>query len=316
MIGHFAKDQLIVDGHAETASGGGVYYGSVALRHLGLRVAVVTRLHPDDFPRLDEMRQGGAPGDVDVFATPAPATSGIANYYNSQNMERRICKPLGFAGPFTRADIAAALESLGPPRAIIIASIIAGEVDLPLLKWLATEAINPPSTGGQRSEILPNGGVSGGGIGLDVQGFIRVREDDRLVFRPWETMAEALAHVTYLKADRAEAESLTGETSLHKAARALAAYGPREIVLTQSSGVTVYDAAHDAFHTAPFTSRSLAGRTGRGDTCFATYIGKRLTLPPAEATRWAAAVTTLKQEKPGPWRGEEDAVKALLEKRP
>ncbi len=133
MIGHFAKDQLIVDGHAETASGGGVYYGSIALRHLGLRVAVVTRLHPDDFPRLDEMRQEDAPGGVEVFAIPAPETSGIANTYNSQDMERRICQPLGFAGPFTRTDITTALKADIAPRAIIIASIIAGEVDLPLL---------------------------------------------------------------------------------------------------------------------------------------------------------------------------------------
>jgi sugar/nucleoside kinase (ribokinase family) len=305
MIGHFAKDQLIVDGHAETASGGGVYYGSIALRHLGLRVAVVTRLHPDDFPRLDEMRQEG----VQVFAIPTPETSGIANTYNSQDMERRICKPLGFAGPFTRADITAALKTDIAPCVIIIASIIAGEVDLPLLKWLATEAFTPPHHRGTSVGDL----VQQGGIGLDVQGFIRVREGDNLVFRPWENMAEALAHVTYLKADRAEAESLTGETSLREAARTLASYGPREIVLTQSSGVTVYDAAHDAFHTAPFTSRSLAGRTGRGDTCFATYIGQRLTLSPAEATRWAAAVTTRKQEQPGPWRGAKAAVAAMLE---
>jgi hypothetical protein len=277
-------------------------------------------------------------GGVEVFATPAPETSGIANFYSSQDMERRICKPLGFAGPFTRENIAVALQSLGPPRAIIIASIIAGEVDLPLLKWLATEAVNPPHQGtsvdvqrdlaqregvgrratrphptGQRPHPTGRGPhPTWGKVGLDVQGFIRVREGDSLVFRPWETMAEALAYVTYLKADRAEAESLTGETNLREAARKLATYGPREIVLSQSSGVTVYDAAHDAFYTAPFTSRSLAGRTGRGDTCFATYIGKRLTLPPAEATRWAAAVTTLKQEQPGPWRGSEAAVTELL----
>ena len=49
MVGHFAKDLLVVDGRAEAASGGGVYYGSIALRRLGLSVAVVTRLHPADF---------------------------------------------------------------------------------------------------------------------------------------------------------------------------------------------------------------------------------------------------------------------------
>ncbi|MDY7042310.1 MAG: carbohydrate kinase, partial [Chloroflexota bacterium] len=145
MIGHFARDKLVVDGKGQTASGGGVYYGSVALRRIGLRVAVVTRLHPDDFPRLDELRSEG----VQVFAAPAPQTSGIENTYTSADMERRTCKPLGFAGPFRREEI----PDLSA-RVYMITPIIAGEVDLSLLKSLAAR----------------------GPVGLDVQGFVRVRE--------------------------------------------------------------------------------------------------------------------------------------------
>ena len=295
MIGHFARDRLIVDGgHPENttsdrkssiriASGGGVYYGSIALGCIGLDVAVATRLHPDDFPRLDEMKRAG----VRVFATPAPETSGIENRYNSADMERRVCKPLGFAGPFCREDI----PHLSA-RVTMIVPIIAGEVDLPLLRWLATR--DP----------------AGGSIGLDVQGFVRVRqggsesdgdEGPHLVFRQWPDIAEGLALVTYLKVDRAEAELLTGQTDLQAAARQLAAYGPREVIVTQSSGITVY--AGGRIYEAPFTPRSLAGRTGRGDTCFATYVGRRLSASAEEACRFAAAVTTLKQEQPGPWRG-------------
>ena len=270
MIGHFAKDQVIVDGQGQTVPGGGVYYGSVALRRLGASVAVVTRLHPDDFPLLDELKQEG----ILVFATPAPETSGIANYYRSADMERRICQPLGFAGPFAAGEIPDI-----PARIYIIASIIAGEVDLPLLAALARR----------------------GPVALDVQGFVRVRDGGDLVFRQWAGMEQGLSLVTYLKVDRAEAELLTGQTDLHAAARQLASYGPREIVLTQSSGVTVW--AGGQIYEAPFTPRSLAGRTGRGDTCFASYLGWRLKASPQEAARVAAAVTTLKQERPGPWKG-------------
>ena len=279
MIGHFAKDILVVDGKSESASGGGVYYGSVALRHLGVRVAVATRMHPDDFPRLEELRREG----VDVFAVPAGETSGIENIYRSSDMERRICRPLGFAGAFRAAEIPSVSA-----RVILLSPIIAGEVDLPLLKVLAAR----------------------GPVGMDVQGFVRVRQGDELVFRQWPDMAEGLSHVTYLKVDRAEAELLTGEADLEAAARKLATFGPREIVLTQSSGVTVY--AEGRLSQAPFTSRSLVGRTGRGDTCFSTYIGSRLRTSPEEACRWAAAVTTLKQEHPGPWRGNVSEVEALL----
>ena len=52
MIGNFARDKLIVDGVEEIASGGGVYYGSVVIHRLGLKVGVITRLHPADFPHL------------------------------------------------------------------------------------------------------------------------------------------------------------------------------------------------------------------------------------------------------------------------
>ena len=270
MIGHFAKDRLVVDGQGESASGGAVYYGSVALRRLGVRVAVITRLRADDFPLLDELKQEG----VLVFATPAPETSGIANYYRSDDMERRICRPLGFAGPFGPQDI----PDIGA-RIYVASSIIAGEIDLELLKMLARR----------------------GPVALDVQGFVRVRDGGELVFRQWPDMTEGLSHVTYLKVDRTEAKLLTGLDDMTQAAKRLADYGPREIVLTQSSGVTVLADGH--IYQAPFTPRSLKGRTGRGDTCFATYLGGRLDASPEEAIRLAAAVTTLKQEVPGPWRG-------------
>lgn len=279
MIGHFAKDRLVVDGHEETASGGAVYYGSMALQRLGVQVAVVTRLHPDDFPMLDELRQEG----VQVFATPALETSGIINIYNSADMERRICKSIGFAGPFKTEDI----PNLSA-RIYVAAGIIAGEIDLALLRSLA-----------QR-----------GPVAIDIQGFVRVRDNGELVFRQWADIAEGLSYVTYLKVDRAEAELLTGQTDLQLAARQLAEYGPREIVITQSSGVTVF--AEGNIHQAPFTPHSLNGRTGRGDTCFATYLGKRLSVTPQAACRFAAAVTTLKQEQPGPWNGNlADAEKLL-----
>ncbi|MGC8782289.1 MAG: PfkB family carbohydrate kinase, partial [Anaerolineae bacterium] len=180
--------------------------------------------------------------------------------------------------------------------------IMAGEIDLALLKRLAARARDRSFPAANADRMCPPG------VALDVQGFVRVRVGNELLFRPWADMAEGLAQVTYLKVDRAEAEALTGESdlapgssALARAAARLAAYGPREIVLTQSAGVTVYAAGQLYF--APFTPRSLAGRTGRGDTCFATYLAKRLTSSPEEACRWAGIVTSLKQETPGPWRG-------------
>lgn len=282
MVGNFAKDKLIVDGVEEIASGGGVYYGSVVAERLGARVAVVTRLHPDDFPRLEELRAEG----VQVFATPAAGTSGIANYYSSSNMETRISKPIGFGGKYSLAEIPD-LKT----KVIYLTPLFAGEADLALLQALSKRAP----------------------VAMDIQGFVRVPVENDLIFQPWAEMVAGLKCITYLKVDKAEAEFLTGLSDLNAAAIQLHSLGPEEIILTQSSGVTVY--ADGEFHTAPFTPRSLAGRTGRGDTCFSTYITKRLSADAETACRWAGVVTSLKQEVPGPWKGTYAEVEPKLNNR-
>jgi sugar/nucleoside kinase (ribokinase family) len=279
MIGNFAKDKLIVDGVEEIASGGGVYYGSVVARRLGLEVGVITRLHPADYPRLEELRAEG----IEVYAIPAEGTSGIANYYQSEDMERRITKPIGFGGQYQ-------LEQLPDWQAkvIMLTPLYAGEVDLDFLKALAS-----------RSPVA-----------MDIQGFLRVPRVEDLIFEPWDQLAEGLQYVHALKVDRAEAEFVTGRTDVKAAARKLARFGPKEIVLTQSSGVTVL--SDGQFYEAPFTPRSLIGRTGRGDTCFSAYIAMRQSSSAEVACQWAGVITSLKQKKPGPWKGTRSEVENIL----
>jgi len=279
MIGNFAKDLLIVDGVEEIASGGGVYYGSVVVKRLGREAGVITRLHPDDFSRLNELKAEG----IAVHATAAQGTSGIANYYQSNDMERRITRPIGFGGKYSLDDLPE-----WQAEVIMLTPLYAGEVDLTFVQTLAERAP----------------------VAMDIQGFIRVPRKNDLVFRPWAEMAEGLKNVTFLKVDRAEAEFITGLTDLQAAARRLAGFGPKEIVLTQSSGVTVF--ADGRFYETPFTPRSLAGRTGRGDTCFSSYIAMRQSVSPKVACQWAGVITSLKQEKPGPWRGTTEEVEEIL----
>jgi sugar/nucleoside kinase (ribokinase family) len=279
IIGHFAKDKIIVRSEERVSCGGSVYYGAIALRQMGLRVAVITRLKQDDFVLLDELKDEG----ILVFAQPSEQTSGIENTYVTEDMDRRLCKPLGFAGPFRiqdLPDIQARTSLVGP--------IMAGEVDIPLIRVLSSR----------------------GTVALDAQGFVRVREGEALVFRDWLQKREGLALVDVLKVDTAEAEVLTGQTGVHQAMRELADYGPKEIMLTRPQGILVY--AGGEFHQAPFNPREMRGRTGRGDTSFAAYLGRRLTSDPAEACRFAAAMASLKLEQAGPFRGSMEDVERVL----
>lgn len=150
-----------------------------------------------------------------------------------------------------------------------------------------------------------------GPLALDAQGCLRQRIGNELVTAGWPWADQALPLVHYLKVDDREALALTGEEDHRRATEKLAANGPKEIVLTRQEGVLVL--AEERFYEALFRPRSLAGRTGRGDTCFSAYLGWRLLGDtPEEAARFAAALTTLKLEQPGPFRGSLDEVRRLM----
>lgn len=273
MVGHFAKDMIVVDGVEEICAGGAVYYGAVVLKRLGLEVGVASRGNPEDYPSLQPLMDMGIEFDLH----PAQQSSGCINIYNSADMDHRICKLFGFAGEIPYEDIPDVNAKI-----IAILPIIAGEVSLDTLIKLSRKAP----------------------IALDVQGFVRVPEGDDLLFKPWKDMEEGLKYVTFLKVDSAEAEYLTGEKDLEKAAKILAGYGPKEIVLTQKKEILVY--ADGKFYRAPFLPKNLSGRTGRGDTCITSYIGSRIKHDPERSCQIAGIITSMKQEVPGPWTGDID----------
>ncbi|NOZ73569.1 MAG: carbohydrate kinase [Chloroflexi bacterium] len=279
MIGHVTRDRLVINGRTETGAGGAVYYGSIPLSRLGVSTLVVTRLHPGDKALLADMRAAG----VQVHAIASDHTSEMENVYQSADQERRQARALNFAGSYNLRDIPDV-----HPRVILITPLAAGEVDLDLLRALAKRGI----------------------IALDVQGFVRVREGEQLVFRDWSQKRIGLAHVRFLKLDLAEGEVLTGFQDPQCIVETVANWGPREVMLTYPGAVMVYAEGH--IYQAPIAPRRKNGRTGRGDTCFATYIGCRLRMEPPEAVRFAAALTSLKLEKPGPWKGNVASVEEWL----
>ena len=278
LLGHFAKDKDVIDGKERNVFGGAVYYGAFPLNMMGIKVAVVTRLAREDFPELSVFEKAGIP----VFAKESPQTTGIRNVYFPEDPDKRQSYPLGFAGPFDRKDFPD-IEA----KIIHIGALIKGEVPLKMIERLSRVA----------------------DLSLDVQGFVRVREGNRLAIKNWKEREIALSYVKYLKADIVEANVLTGTSDLPTAAEFLAKMGPSEVLITHKEGVFLF--VKGKFYQAPFRSKCLKGRTGRGDTCISTYIAKRLTLPPYKALCFAAALTTLKLEKEGPFRGNLEDVAAL-----
>jgi sugar/nucleoside kinase (ribokinase family) len=114
-----------------------------------------------------------------------------------------------------------------------------------------------------------------------------------------------------LKTDAAEAEILTGTSDRAEAAKILYSWGAKEVMITHNSEVMIYDGKE--IHICALHPRNLSGRSGRGDTCFSSYITERLTCDIPTALKTAAALVSLKMETPGPFRGNRDDVNAYIE---
>lgn len=282
-LGHYTKDTIVLPHETKTSRGGAFYYGVHVVVKMGLKAAVITRLAEEDFEVVKDLSRLG----VEVFATPTAQSTSLKLVYPSGNLDQRAVHNVSFAGPFTPAEVVP-VEA----RTFHVGASVRGEVSPEVIEALAQKGTR---------------------ISLDVQGFIRVSRGGELIHEDWPQAAQVLELVDVLKADAVEAEALTGRGDLREAARALAEFGPREVVLTNGKGVLVY--AKGRFYAAPFRTRDMRGRTGRGDTCIAAYLGKRLTASPAEATIWAAALTSLKMETEGPFSREIDEVEEFVKER-
>lgn len=279
-IGHIDKGWVAVGGEVRSITGGAVYFGGVVFFALGFRVGIVTRLAQEDVGLLSEFERAGAK----LFPIFTPETTGIENVLPDLNSDQRRCFRRSFAGTFRPENLPSAQAKL-----YYLGTIIADEIDFPFLQAVAER----------------------GPVALDAQGCLRKLEGDELITDGWEWGDQALPLVHYLKVDDREARALTGESDLSRATEILGKKGPKEVVLTHQGGVVVW-AEGDVFK-APFKPKSLAGRTGRGDTCFSAYLGRRLLGDaPKEAAKFAAALTTVKLEQPGPFRASLDEVRRLM----
>ncbi|MFA6451731.1 MAG: PfkB family carbohydrate kinase [bacterium] len=275
MIGHFSKDVIIALGETTTMPGGAVYYGSIPVARMGLRAAVITKIAEGDLHLAKPMLDAG----VSLFPVLSEVTSGIENRYLDATMERRECTPLAFAGAYGESDF----EGIDA-KIWHVGALIKGEVDLDLLRYLSAR----------------------GRLSADAQGFVRVIRGNSLVYEDWADKREALPLIEFFKTDAAEAEVLTGETDVKEAAKILAGWGAKEIILSHPGGLLIY--ADGEFTNTPFTPRNVRGRTGRGDTCICSYLARRLTHSPADSGKFAAVLVSLKMEKEGPFSGSMESV--------
>lgn len=280
-IGHYTKDTIVSSAGTRIVDGGAFNYGSNVAARMGLKVAAITRLAKEDFHVVEKLKHLG----VNVFVTITPQSTCLRLEYPSSNVDERVIYVASSAGPFTPTEV----EKI-QARAIVVGASMRGEVSLQVIEELT-----------KKKTILA----------ADVQSFLRVNDNSKLVPKEWPEEQAVLALLDVLKTDAVEAEMLTGTSDIREAARKIADLGPHEVVITHRDGLLVY--AYGNFYEEKFLPKEIIGRSGRGDTCIASYVAKRLSASPQEATIWAAAVTSLKMEVEGPFQRNIEEVNNLIQ---
>lgn len=280
-IGHITLDKVVTTQSIKHMPGGTSFYFSKAVRQFDVKYMLVTALALKEHHVLTELRNEG----VEICALPSDHTVYFENIY-SANQNHREQNVLHKASPFVAVempDIDARIFHLGP--------LLSDDIPVDLVKALAAKGM----------------------VSLDVQGYLRYVENQKVRYRDWEVKEEVLAHVSILKANEFEMEVIAGTSDVHDGAKYLAGLGVKEVIITLgSNGSIIYK--NGAFYEIPaFTPDEVVDATGCGDTYMAGYLWKKIQGASVEKSgEFGAAMATLNIQSSGPFSGNADLVERLI----
>ena len=274
-IGHITLDKVVTPQSTVYMPGGTAYYCSYAMRHLNnTDYRLVTAVGESELNAVERMRNAG----INVTALPSKHSVYFENIYG-ENQNDRTQRVLAKADPFTSQylkEIEADIYHLG--------SLLADDFPVDVIRHLAGKGL----------------------VAVDSQGYLREVRNTRVYPVDWPEKKEALKYVHFLKVNEHEMEVLTGYDSVTEAARKLYEWGVKEVLLTFGSmGSVIFDGK--TFHQIPaYEPAVITDATGCGDTYTIGYLYQRAAgASIEEAGRFAAAMSTLKIEKSGPFCGTE-----------
>jgi sugar/nucleoside kinase (ribokinase family) len=283
-IGHITLDRIVTPANKVEMPGGTSYYFSNAIRNMDVDYLLVTAVAPTENRFVEMLRDDG----TEVRSFHSERTVCFENIY-PENMDHRIQKVWDQSDPFS-VDQLAAVEAkifhLGP--------LLAGDIPASLVSYLSGKGI----------------------VSMDVQGLLREVRDNAVFAVDWPMKKEVLAQVDILKANEEEMQVLTNEQDPRKGAAILADWGVKEVLITKGSkGSLVYNG--EVYYDIPaFIDGPAVDATGCGDTYMAGYLYQRSKGTSIhQAAEFASAMAGLKVMKSGPFRGSENDVHRLLQKK-
>ena len=282
-IGHITKDKNTTPRQTVYMSGGTSFYFAYGFNHLPDTVSfgLVTKLGSDDAAVVDKMRGDG----IDVLNFPSRHTVFFENIYGADQNDRTQ-KVRAKADPFTVDEMRgldAGIYHLG--------SLLADDFSPEVVKYLSSK----------------------GRISIDAQGYLREVRGEDVYAVDWKDKRDILACTDIIKVNEHEMEVITGSSDPQTAARQLAEWGVKEVVVTLGSYGSLI-LADGQFHSIPaYEPHEIVDATGCGDTYSAGYLYCRSQGEGfAESGRFAAAMCTLKLEHSGPFDRTADDVRRII----
>ena len=274
-IGHVTLDKIVTPNQTFYQNGGTVFYIGCGLNVLPRRISyqIVTAIAQKDSEVIEKMRADG----IEVMNFGSKETVFFENIYGA-NKNERTQRVMAKSNPFT----AAQMEGLQPARIYHLGTLLSDD--------FSPEAV---------AELAKKGKIS-----IDIQGYLREVRDQYVYPCDWKEKKEVLAMTDILKLNEYEMEAATGQKDPRQVARTIASWGVREVVLTFGSYGSLIYAGGQFFEIPAFKPRHSIDVTGCGDTFSAGYLYCRAQgMDYKEAGTFAAAMCTLKIEKPGPFSG-------------
>ncbi len=276
-IGHITKDKIVTPQMEVYMPGGTTFYFSYGINQLDgkdITYGLIASLAEEDMQAVNDMRTAG----IEVEVIPSQKTVYFENIYEADSNKRHQ-RVRAKADPFT-------IESVKDVKAryIVLGSLLADDFSIDVIKYLS-----------ERGTLV-----------VDAQGYLREVRDEKVYAIDWANKMEALKYVDILKVNEYEIEVLTGKKDMHEGCLQLAEWGVKEVLLTLGSfGSVIY--AEGQFYDIPaYEPLNVVDATGCGDTYVMGYVYKRAQgANVREAGHFAAAVSTLKLEASGPFKGTE-----------
>ena len=257
--------------------GSPLFFAAIAASRLGKRIAAVTRISESEEYLLEPLKTAG----IDLFVQPGETyLSHIV--FPTANVDQRQVFFIKVGEPFVISDIPPF-----EPCLLHLCCLGLQEFQLDLMRALIARGFH---------------------LSVDMQSFMLQadKETGAVQLKDVPGKKEIVNMADFVKLDAIEAQILTGAEVLQDQADMLAEWGSSETIITSSEGALARSEGKSTF--AKFTNRSTPGRMGRGDSFMGSYLARRLDHSLEDSLRFAAALTSIKLESPGPFRGSLDDV--------